>query len=293
MSVKKLEARLQSDEEKIKRLLEAPAGPGITFEQTGIDYLFVDELHDFKNLATTSNIQDAAIDGSNRATDLHSKMEYLRDVHGDRVITGATATPIANSVTEIYVMQRYLRPDLLEQAGINDFDTWAATFGQVVTEMEMTVAGGDSFKMKERFSKFQNVPELLKMFHTFADVKTAEMLKLPVPDIEKREDGRRLPRMVAVEPTIELEAYIADIAERAEKIQQRLVDPTEDDMLKISTDGRKAALDMRLLDPDLDAMVGETKISATAEVLAKVHEAKNDALSKPSYDHRYYRPPGS
>lgn len=278
MSVKKLESRLQADEEKIKRLRETPADPGITFEQTGIDYLVVDELHDFKNLSTASNIQDAAIDGSKRASDLHAKVEYLRSVHGDRVITGATATPIANSVTEMYVMQRYLRPDLLEKAGINDFDTWAATFGQVVTEMEMTVAGGDSFKMKERFSKFQNVPELLKMFHTFADVKTAEDLQLPVPDIEEREDGRRLPRMVTVEPSIELEAYIADIADRAEKIQARLVDPTEDNMLKISSDGRKAALDMRLVDPDLEALVGATKISATADLVAKVYEENKDRV---------------
>ncbi|WP_253907994.1 helicase-related protein [Arthrobacter sp. H20] len=276
MSVKKLENRMQAQEEKTKRLLEHPVDAGLTFEQTGIDYLIVDELHDFKNLETASNIQDAAIDGSDRATDLHSKVEYLRSVHGDRVITGATATPIANSVTEMYVMQRYLRPDLLEQAGIHDFDTWAATFGQVVTEMEMTVAGGESFKMKERFSKFQNVPELLKMFHTFADVKTAEDLQLPVPDVEEREDGRRLPRMIAVEPTIELEAYIADIAERAEKIQQRLVDPTEDNMLKISTDGRKAALDMRLVDPDIDVLIGETKISATADLLARVYEENKD-----------------
>ena len=278
LSVKKLESRLQSDEEMVKRLLEHTEDPGITFEQTGIDYLIVDELHDFKNLETSSNIRDAAIDGSKRASDLHAKVEYLRDIHGDRVMTGATATPIANSVTEMYVMQRYLRPDLLEQAGIHDFDTWAATFGQVVTEMEMTVAGGDSFKMKERFSKFQNVPELLKMFHTFADVKTAEDLQLPVPDIEVREDGKRLPRMVVVEPSMELEEYIADIAERAEKIQARLVDPTEDNMLKISSDGRKAALDMRLVDQELDALIGETKISATADLLAKVYEENKDRV---------------
>ncbi|MHA7146436.1 helicase-related protein [Arthrobacter sp. TmT3-37] len=278
MSVKKLENRFQAQEEKIKRLLEHPIDPGLTFEQTSIDYLVVDELHDFKNLDTASNIQDAAIDGSNRASDLHSKVEYLRDTHGDRVITGATATPIANSVTEMYVMQRYLRPDLLEKAGINDFDTWAATFGQVVSEMEMTVAGGDSFKMKERFSKFQNVPELLKMFHTFADVKTAEDLQLPVPDIEIRDDGRRLPRMVTVEPSIELEAYIADIAERAEKIQARLVDPTEDNMLKISSDGRKAALDMRLVDPELETLLSETKVGATADLLAKVYEENKDRI---------------
>ncbi|MEG9250329.1 helicase-related protein [Arthrobacter sp. Soc17.1.1.1] len=278
LSVKKMESRLQSDEEMVKRLLDHPEDPGITFEQTGIDYLIVDELHDFKNLETTSNIRDAAIDGSKRASDLHAKVEYLRDTHGDRVMTGATATPIANSVTEMYVMQRYLRPDLLEKAGINDFDTWAATFGQVVSEMEMTVAGGDSFKMKERFAKFQNVPELLKMFHTFADVKTAEDLQLPVPLIEEREDGRRLPRMITVEPSIELEAYIADIAERAEKIQARLVPATEDNMLKISSDGRKAALDMRLVDPQLDALIGATKISATADLLTTVYEENKNRI---------------
>ncbi|WP_458115958.1 hypothetical protein [Arthrobacter sp. D2-10] len=244
VTVKRIEASLQAAAEKRKAKMDRETDPGITFEQTGIDYLIVDELHDFKNLATASNIRDAAIDGSKRASDLHAKVEYLRETHGDRVITGATATPIANSVTEMYVMQRYLRPDLLENAGINDFDTWAATFGQVVTEMEMTVAGGDTFKMKERFAKFQNVPELLKMFHTFADVKTAEDLKLPVPDLAQREDGQRLPRMVTVEPSAELQEYIADIGERAERIQQRLVDPTEDNMLKISSDGRKAALDM-------------------------------------------------
>lgn len=282
MTVKKVEARLQADEEKMKRLRERPVDPGITFEQTGIDYLVVDELHDFKNLDTASNIQDAAINGSKRASDLHSKVEYLRAKHGERVITGATATPIANSVTEMYVMQRYLRPDLLEKAGINDFDTWAATFGQVVTEMEMTVAGGDTFKMKDRFAKFQNVPELLKMFHTFADVKTGEDLQLPVPLLQEREDGLRLPRMVMVEPSPELESYIADIGDRAEAVQQRQVHPTEDNMLKISSDGRKAALDMRLVDPDLNMTEVETKIGATADLVARVYEQnKNNTYTDP------------
>ncbi|WP_353301578.1 hypothetical protein, partial [Kocuria rosea] len=147
-------------------------------------------------------------------------------------------------------MQRYLGPELLERAGIHDFDTWAATFGQVVSEMDLSVSGGDTFQMKERFAKFQNVPELLKMFHTFADVKTAEDLQLPTPDLVVREDGKRLPRMVAVEASAELQDYIADIGRRAEAIQARLVPPTEDNMLKISSDGRKAALDLRLVDPE-------------------------------------------
>ena len=278
MTVKKMEARLQAREEKMKARLDRPVDPGITFEQTGIDYLIVDELHDFKNLDTPSNISDAAIDGSKRASDLHAKIEYLRETHGDRVITGATATPIANSVTEMYVMQRYLRPDLLEKAGIHDFDTWAATFGEVVSEMEMSVAGGDNFKIKERFSKFQNVPELLKMFHTFADVKTAEDLQLPVPTMAAREDGKRLPRMITVEPSAELSEYIADIGERAEAVQQRLVDPHDDNMLKISSDGRKAALDMRLVDPTLEMLEASTKASAAADLITEVYEKNKDRI---------------
>lgn len=284
MSIKRMEARLQAREEKLKEKMDRVTDPGITFEQTGIDYLIVDELHDFKNLTTPSNIQDAAIDnGSDRATDLHAKVEYLRGKHGDRVMTGATATPIANSVTEMYVMQRYLGPELLERAGIHDFDTWAATFGQVVSEMELSVAGGDSFKLKERFAKFQNVPELLKMFHTFADVKTAEDLQLPTPDLVEREDGKRLPRMVAVEASAELEAYIEEIGRRAEAIQARLVDRHEDNMLKVSSDGRKAALDMRLVDPELGSIVSETKISAAADLLARVYEDhREDVFTDPS-----------
>ncbi|TFB75002.1 hypothetical protein E3O06_06605 [Cryobacterium glaciale] len=128
---------LLSLEQTYKDLTDKPRDAGITFESTGIDYVVVDEVHDYKNLATESSIQDARIAGAGRATDLHMKLEYLRSRHGDRVVTVATATPLANSITEAYVMQRYLRPDLLENAGIGHFDAWVATFGQTVTEMEM------------------------------------------------------------------------------------------------------------------------------------------------------------
>ena len=136
-----------------------------------------------KTCSTPSNITDAAIDGSQRASDLDMKIDYLRRRNGSRVVTFATATPIANSVTEAYVMQRYLRPDLLEDAGIEVFDSWAATFGQVVTQVELAPEGGDSFRMKTRFARFANVPEMLRMLHVAADVKTAEDLALPVPAI--------------------------------------------------------------------------------------------------------------
>jgi N12 class adenine-specific DNA methylase len=178
----------------------------------------------------------------------------------------------------MYVMHRYLCPDLPEAAGIQDFNTWAATFGQVVEEMELSVAGGDQFKLKSRFAKFQNVPELLKIFHTFADVKTAEDLKLlSRPSPHATGTGLRQPNMLTVEPSPELREYIQDIGQRVDRIQQKLVDAEEDNMLKVSSDGRKAALDMRLVDPTLSQQ-GPTKISATADLLASVYEEHKDRI---------------
>ena len=267
MSVKRIERRVLKLEEKMKGLVDKPRDPGISFESTGIDYLIVDEMHDYKNLATESNIQGAGIAGSVRATDLHSKFEYLRSQPGDHVGIAATATPLANSVTEAYVMQRYLRPDLLNDAGLNNFDAWAATFGQTVTEMEMAPTGGDNFRIKTRFAKFQNVPEMLRMWHVFADVKTAEDLDLAVPLVRERADGRRLPETVVLPPTAELEDYIAAIGERAEAVSRRIVTPDVDNMLKISTDGRKAALDIRMVDQHARP-TGYTKLNAVA---ARIH----------------------
>jgi N12 class adenine-specific DNA methylase len=182
-----------------------------------------------------------------RASDLDMKIGYLRRRNGTRVVTFATATPIANSVTEAYVMQRYLRPDLLADAGIEVFDSWAATFGQVVTQVELAPEGGDSFRLKSRFARFRNVPEMLRMWHVFADVKTAADLNLPVPAITERHgDGRRAPETVTVSPSPELIDYVTKLGERAEKIRARAVNPDEDNMLKVSGDGRRAALDLRL-----------------------------------------------
>ncbi len=274
LTVKRIEKKVQAAEERYKKALAIPRDPGVSFEDTGIDYLVVDEAHMYKNLATISNIQDAAIEGSQQASDLHMKLEYLRDRHGDRVGTMATATPLANSITEAYVMQRYLRPDLLEKAGINSFDGWAATFGSQVTEMEMGPAGG--FRQKTRFARFQNVPEMLRMWHVAADVKTAEDLKLPVPDIAPRpSDGKRDIETIVLQPTPELEDYIASIADRAEKVAARQVPSTEDNMLKISTDGRKAALDLRLID-ERALQTGPVKLDAVASRILHHWEESRD-----------------
>lgn len=271
LTVKRLERKVAAEEERIRAMLDKAEDPGITFEQTGIDYVVVDEAHDYKNLRTVSGIQGAAIKGSIRATDLHMKLEHLRSTRGRRVATFATATPLANSVTEAHVMQRYLRPDLLRAAGVYDFDSWAGTFGQTVTEIEMGVAGG--FRQKTRFAKFKNVPEMLRMWHTFADVKTAEDLKLPVPDLTVRHDGQRLPVTALLEPSVDVAGYVEHLAERAERVKSRAVDPTQDNMLKISSDGRKAALDMRLIDPDVFLLNTEqSKVAAAAAKIVTIWE---------------------
>ena len=224
-TVKRLQGALLRAEERLKAKLDSAKDPGITFEATGIDYLCVDEAHGYKNLRTASNISDAAIDGSMRASDLDMKIGYLRRRNGARVVTFATATPIANSVTEAYVMQRYLRPDLLEAAGIEVFDTWAATFGQLVSQVEMAPEGGSNFRLKSRFAGFRNVPEMLRMLHVAADVKTSEDLNLPVPALARRKDGQRVTETVTVEPSEELLAYVAELGDRAEKVRSRAVEP--------------------------------------------------------------------
>ncbi len=274
-ALKRMEKTLLRAEQKLQEKLDVPRDPGISFEETGIDYLVIDELHDYKNLATTSNIQDAAIGGSKRAQDLHAKIEHLREAHGDRVITGATATPLANSMTEMYVMTRYLAPQLLTEVGITTFDQWAATFGEVITSLELPVAGGTTFKVKDRFAKFVNVPELLTIFHRFGDVKTAADLALPTPALAVRDDGQRLPALIAVEASEQLRDYIADLGDRADRVAGRMVDPTEDNMLKISSDGRKAALDLRVVDPSVEPE-GQTKVSAAADAVAGVWQDTKD-----------------
>ncbi|MGO0577942.1 helicase [Ornithinimicrobium panacihumi] len=274
MSVKRIQRKLLQLENKVKARIDTDRDVGVCFEDTGIDYVVVDEMHMYKNLATDSNIQDAAIEGSHRASDLHMKLEYLRSQGRERVVTGATATPISNSVTEAFVMQKYLRPDLLEAAGIGAFDAWAATFGQTVTQMEMAPTGNNTFRMKTRFAKFQNVPEMLKLWSIFADVKTAEDLQLPTPAIAEREDGRRAPATVAIQPTVELEQFIETLGRRAEKVAARAVPPNEDNMLTISTDGRKAALDIRMIVPRTPS--GPTKVDLAADSIYRVWEQTKD-----------------
>ncbi|MDR9367668.1 hypothetical protein Q5424_01165 [Conexibacter sp. JD483] len=274
LTVKRVEKAIARFEARVEELLDGEVDPAVTWEATGCDYVGCDEAHDYKNLHTTSHITDAAIEGSRRASDMHLKLDYLRRIHGNRVATFMTATPIANSVTEMHVMTRYLRPDLLQRLGLTAFDAWGAVFGQPVTKIEMAPSGGGNYRLKTRFASFKNAPELLSIFHVFADVKTAEQLQLPAPPLRERADGARLPETVVVPASPEVREYIAALGQRADAISKRQVTPAEDNMLKVSTDGRKAALDMRLVTGQ--PATGECKLDRVADNVAAIFHEHRD-----------------
>lgn len=268
MSVKRIKTNIQNRTNTLKAQTSISRDAGITFEQTGIDYLFIDEAHMYKSLFTPTSL-DLNIKPSKTATDLHMKLDLLRSRNGDRVATLATATPLANSIIEMYVTQRYLRPDLLEAAGIRSFDEWAATFAQSVTEVEVGVAG--TLKMKQRISKFQNVHELLRMWRVAADVKTHEDLNLPVPEIAVRADGKRLPATITIAPSPQLVEYFKHLAFRAERTKGKRSEPGADNMLAIATDGRKAAIDAQLAGLPADPS-SLSKADVIAEQIYKIYE---------------------
>ena len=227
---------------------------GITFEQMGIDRIFVDESDLFKNLGVQSKMtRVAGISNteSNRALDMYMKTRYIAERGGGIVF--ATGTPISNTMAEMYILQRYLAPELLQAAGVEHFDAWAANFGEAVTALELA-PDGSGYRMHTRFSKFVNLPELLSMFRTFADVQTADMLHLPRPEI----DGGK-PHITAAPASPALKDFVASLVERAQKLKT-VKDPRADNMLKITGDGRKAALDMRLVGGVVDEGV-DTKVS--------------------------------
>ncbi|MFB7890268.1 helicase-related protein [Cellulosimicrobium cellulans] len=290
-TVKQIEVQVKNAEAKIKKLLDTRKDDGgVTFERMGIDYLFVDEAHHYKNLRTVSKDRTLSKPGSQKATDLDMKLDHLRSTsESGRVVTLATGTPIANSISEAYVMQRYLRPDLLDEAGITDFDSWLAMFGEKVTSVEMSV-DGNSFKPKTRVAKFRNAGEMIRMWSQAADVKRADHLNLPRPELSKREDGTRGPRTVAVDRTPAQEAYITHLGERAEAVKSGLVEPEVDNMLKISSDGRKAALDMRLIDdPEFEAKWGSRDYGESPKVNAVVDSLFNrwEGSKDRQYDTRF------
>ena len=280
LSIKRLERRIAQLEQTYQRLLAAHTkDDGIRFEETGVDYLFVDEAHLFKNRRVDSAIDGMSHPGSQRAQDLDAKLWALRRQHGPRVVTFATATPVANSIAELWTMQTYLQPDVLAAADLAPFDSWAATFGRTVTALELAPDGA-SYRMQTRFARFQNVPELLTLYRQIADVRTTDDLDLPVPAL-----AGGGPETVVVPASDRLSTYVGELAARAERVRSRAVDPGEDNMLKITGDGRRAALDLRLVGEEPDPDGGKLR-SAADRIAALYRESRShrfrDALGEPA-----------
>ena len=246
-SVKALERQKKNIEERLEKLLSSPKDSSLCFEKLGFDYLVCDEAHNYKNCFVStkmSNVAGVQTTAAQKSEDMLMKTQYLNNKYGCNNILFATGTPISNSMVEFYVMQRYLRPDLLEKAGLQNFDDWASTFGEVVSQLEIKPAG-NGFQMKNRFSKFVNIPELMQMYKEFADIQTADMLKLPVP---KLETGK--PIVVPSKPDERQKAYMKELATRSETIHSGTVDPRQDNMLKITHEARLLGLDTRCIFKD-------------------------------------------
>ena len=277
-TVKQMERMRKQLEKKLDKLNDQSRKDDVvTFEQLGVDSLMVDEAHAFKNLAVLSimrNVAGISQTESQRASDLYMKCRYLDEITGSRGVVFATGTPISNSMAELYTMQRYLQRETLEQHGLSSFDAWASTFGETVTAVELAPEG-TGYRTKTRFSKFYNLPELMSMFKQVADVQTADMLNLPVP---KLVGGK--PINVALPPSPQQKQMVADLADRAEEIRAGNVDPTEDNMLKVTNDGRKLALDQRLIDPNLPENPND-KVHACAENVYRIwSETKDKRLTQ-------------
>jgi len=265
--IKTIEKQKARREERLKSLAaEDKKDDGLVFDELGVDHVFIDEAHYFKNLETPTKMERVAgiqTGGSERAFDLYMKARHLGEKHPGHGVTFATGTPISNTMVELYTMQRFLDPEGLRSRGIEHFDGWAATFGEVVDTMEISPDGA-SLRPRSRFARFTNLPELQQMFRAFADVRTAETLDLPRPEL----DGGK-PAVVACPMSEEQVEAQAGLVRRYERLRTEKVDPREDNALAITTDGRKLALDARLLSPTAADHPG-SKINALADNVARI-----------------------
>ena len=241
----------------------------IDFEQLGVDRLFIDESHFYKNLylyTKMRNVGGIAQTEAQKSSDLFMKCRYLDEITGNRGTVFATGTPVSNSMVELYSVQRYLQYDTLAQNGLQHFDSWASTFGETVTALELAPEG-TNYRAKTRFAKFYNLPELMQMFREVADIQTADMLKLPVPKVNYHN--------IKTKPSEIQTEMVASLAKRAEKVRARLVEPNIDNMLKITNDGRKLALDQRMIDPMLPDDT-DSKVNACVDNVYRIWEEHAD-----------------
>ena len=265
-TIKRMEATRKSLEARLEKLkADEKKDDVVTFEELGVDRLFVDEAHAFKNgfLATKMrNVAGIATSESQKSTDMFLKCRYMDELTGGRGVIFATGTPVSNSMTELYTMQRYLQYGTLEKMGLIHFDAWASTFGETVTAIELAPEG-TGYRARTRFAKFFNLPELMAMFKEVADIKTADQLHLPVPNAHYE--------TMAVKPSVYQEEMVEALSERASKVHSGAVDPKEDNMLRITSDGRKLGLDQRLMNPLLPDEPG-SKVNTCMENILRIYK---------------------
>ena len=269
-SVKQLEKTKKSLQTKLEKLNDQSRKDDVvTFEELGIDRLFIDESHYYKNLylyTKMRNVGGIAQTEAQKSSDLFMKCRYLDEITGGRGVVFATGTPISNSMVELYTIQRYLQYRTLQDHDLQHFDAWASMFGETVTAVELTPEG-TGYRAKTRFAKFNNLPELMAMFKQVADIKTADMLDLPVPEVEYHN--------IAVKPSQVQKEMVASLGERAEKIRGGNVDSSVDNMLKVTNDGRKLALDQRMMNPMLPDEEG-SKVNACVNEIFRIWEENSD-----------------
>ena len=269
-TVKQLEKTKKSLQAKMKKLNDQTRKDDVvTFEQLGVDRLFVDESHSFKNLflyTKMRNVAGISQTDAQKSSDMFMKCRYMDELTGGRGITFATGTPVSNSMTELYTIMRYLQYNTLMRMGMGHFDSWAATFGETVTAIELSPEG-TGYRAKTRFARFFNLPELISIFKEAADIQTADMLNLPVPEAEYINE--------VLKPSEKQKEMVEAFSERAEQVRGGAVDPRVDNMLKITNDGRKCALDQRLLN-DMLPDAGESKVNACVENAFQVWEDGKD-----------------
>ena len=272
-SIKQLEKSRKSLQTKLKKLNDQSRKDDVvTFEELGVDRLFIDESHFYKNLFLATkmrNVGGIAQTEAQKSSDLFMKCRYLDELTGGRGTVFATGTPISNSMVELYTIQRYLQYNTLLENGLQHFDAWASTFGETVTAYELKPEG-TGYRTKTRFAKFYNLPELMAMFKQVADIRTADTLNLPTPTPHYHN--------VAVKPSDYQKEMVESFAERADKVRGGSVDPSVDNMLKITNDGRKLALDQRMISPMLPDFEG-SKINACVNNIYQIWEENADKKS--------------
>ena len=269
-SVKQLEKTKRSLQTKLQKLNDQSRKDDVvTFEELGVDRLFIDESHYYKNLylyTKMRNVGGIAQTEAQKSSDLFMKCRYLDEITGGRGVVFATGTPISNSMVELYTIQRYLQYKTLQEHDLQHFDAWASSFGETVTAVELTPEG-TGYRAKTRFAKFNNLPELMAMFKQVADIKTADMLNLPVPEVEYHN--------IAVKPSQVQKEMVASLGERAERIRGGGVDSSVDNMLKVTNDGRKLALDQRMMNPMLPDEES-SKVNACVNEVFRIWEEGSD-----------------